>query len=137
MQTFLGQHDGPYEPTTPGEPTNAPDDTQPEAALAADGGQPMAVAEDGAAYEETHVADAVEPEPYAEPAVNGNGAAETQPGYSVPPDPLGGIPFDTAEGRAIRALCALLLEKGYLTAEELASRLRAAVEGMGGGDGQG
>ena len=117
VQTFLGTTDGhPYEPTTPGEPTHAPE----EPALAADGGAALAA-------EETHVSE--------EPHVNGNGATDsTQPDYVVPADPLGGIPFDTAEGRAIRALCALLLEKGLLTADELASRLRTAVEGMGGGD---
>lgn len=124
VQTFLGSSDGhPYEPTTPGEPTHAPAD---EPALAADGGA-------AAAGEVTHVAEDVPPEA---PHANGNGASadSTQPDYMVPADPLGGIPFDTAEGRAIRALCALLLEKGLLTEEELASRLRAAVEGMGGGD---
>lgn len=135
VQTFLGQHDGPYEPTTPGEPTNAPDDTMPEA-MAADGGRPMVMssANGGSWTEESRVADVEPEEPYADP-MNGSAAAETQGGYTVPPDPLGGIPFDTAEGRAIRALCALLLEKGVLTADELASRLRTAIEGMGGGEG--
>lgn len=135
VQTLLGGNEGHFEPTAPGEPTHAgeemPPAEQPDQ-LAADGGAPAPepAYENGA--EPTHASDAD-----ADAAAAANGAAfiagETQPGYVLPSDPLGGIPFDTAEGRAIRAICALLMEKGLLTAEELASRLQTAVQGTGEG----
>lgn len=141
VQTLLGGNEGHFEPTAPGEPTHAGEEPQ---QLAADGGVAMPVGESAheatqdAAYEAgyengaepTHVSE-------GDPATDANGvdhaAGGTQPDYVLPVDPLGGIPFDTAEGRAIRAICALLMEKGLLTAEELAWRLQTAVQGTGEG----
>jgi type IV pilus assembly protein PilB len=110
VRTGLGEEGvEPYETTVPGEPTHAGEEAY--APLAAE--SPDAIA-------------AVAIETPA-PAVD-SGMLETA--APLAEDPFASIPFETLEGRAVRALCGLLVEKGLLTSEEISARLK---EYQGGG----
>lgn len=105
---FGEQPPEPYEPTAPGEPTHAGEPATAEA-LAADGGAQEAPRWDPTAGTQPDAIVAPEAEALAAPE---------------PEDPLTLVPFESLEGRAIRAIAGLMIEKGLLTPEELAARLK-------------
>lgn len=109
VRTDFGEQPAePYEPTAPGEPTHAGEPATAEA-LAADGGAQEAPRWDPTA--------GTQPDAIVPPDAEALAAPE-------PEDPLTLVPFESLEGRAIRAIAGLMIEKGLLTPEELAARLK-------------
>lgn len=92
------------EATVPGEVTVSSSDLEPPER--AETGEPVA-----------EVEEPVQPEVEIEPAPNMEETPQT--------DPLAMIPTDTKEGRALRALAALMMEKGLLSPDELEAWLEA------------
>ena len=109
VRTDFGEQPAePYEPTAPGEPTHAGEPATAEA-LAADGGAQEAPRWDPTAGTQPDAIVAPEAEALAAPELE---------------DPLTLVPFESLEGRAIRAIAGLMIEKGLLTPEEIAARLK-------------